>query len=195
MYMHPIEEKNRLREYIKERLSLYPAHKRASESLSLSRRILEALPDPPVTICGYVPLKDEADIRMALSEIIKRGDHLYLPRFQNAILTFGRVTDLSVLIPGALNIPEPPLSADVPDPMTIQVVLMPGRAFDRSGNRIGRGNGGYDVWTLKQRNLNAKTKFWGVVLECQIVEKIPTEAHDQKIDALITARGIANIEV
>lgn len=191
--MHPSQEKTRLREYIKERLSLYPAHKRASESLSLSRRILEALPDPPVTICGYVPLKDEADIRMALSEIIKRGDHLYLPRFQNAILTFGIVTDVKHLKSGALHIPEPPLSAQAPDMEKLQIVLTPGRAFDKNGNRIGRGNGGYDVWIEKQRKINQDTKYWGIALECQVVEDIPVEPHDQKLDAIVTARGLIEV--
>lgn len=194
--MHPSESKAQLRASIKERLARYPKVKRAAESRSLSRRILEALPAAPVTICGYVPLSDEADIRLLLRELLTRGDHLFLPRFQNGILTFGRVIDLADLKPGALDIPEPPEHAEAPDLSRMQIVLVPGRAFDRKGNRIGRGNGGYDKWIADVRALGVPStpEFWGIALECQIVESIPTEPHDQRMDAIVTARGLASPE-
>ncbi len=69
------------------------------------------------------------------------------------------------------------------------VVLVPGRAFDAKGARLGRGNGGYDKWIAQERSRNAPYQYWGVAFECQVVDEVPVEAHDQKLDAVVTARG------
>lgn len=68
------------------------------------------------------------------------------------------------------------------------IVLVPGRAFDRERQRLGRGNGGYDIWIAKQRQQNPATKYWGVAFEHQIVPSIPVESHDQPMDAVVTPR-------
>ncbi|MFA7682254.1 MAG: 5-formyltetrahydrofolate cyclo-ligase, partial [Candidatus Peribacteraceae bacterium] len=72
--------------------------------------------------------------------------------------------------------------------------LIPGRAFDRDGNRLGRGNGSYDHWIREQRTANPQTKIWGIAFECQIVPIVPTEEHDERVDALITARGLIHVK-
>ena len=141
--------KSELRLAIKDRLSHISPKDRTAESRSLSRRILEALKTAsagtPLTICAYVPLTDEADIRPVLTELLTSGHHLFLPAYAAGKLVFRQATDLSTLINGTFGIPEPSedspeLPADAP-----AIVLVPGRAFDRSGNRLGRGNGGYDI--------------------------------------------------
>ncbi|MBI3332000.1 5-formyltetrahydrofolate cyclo-ligase [Candidatus Peregrinibacteria bacterium] len=188
--MHIRDEKAQLRQSIKDRLDRYPERKMRAESRSIGRRILEAIPDPPITIAGFYPLTHEADILPLLQDLLDRGDRVYLPRFKNNVLTFAKIEGLDNLTPGALNIPEPPLDAPDLDPSTVDVVLVPGRAFDRMGNRLGRGNGGYDVWIENVRAIKPSAQFMGVALECQIVEKIPSEPHDQKMDAIATAREV-----
>jgi len=185
----PRELKAQLRQSIKDRLAKMSPKDRAAESRSLCRRILEALPKKPVTLCVYYPLTDEADIRPAIREMFSLGHAVFLPVMENNLLTFRKATSLEELKPGALNIPEPPEEAPLLDPQELDIVLVPGRAFDREGDRIGRGNGGYDIWIAKQRKANTKTQFWGIALECQIVNDIPMEAHDQRLDAVLTARG------
>ena len=179
-----------LRQSISERLARMTSYKLAAESRSLCRRILENLPPPPLTICGYYPLTTEADIRPLLEELLRRGDRVYLPSFTGNQLSFRECIDLKKMSPGTLNIPEPPMASSSPTPSQIQYVLTPGRAFDREGFRLGRGNGGYDKWIAKQRQENPSTKFWGIALECQIINEVPHEDHDQKMDRVVTARGI-----
>ncbi len=176
---------------MKERLQKFPPHKRAAESRTLCREILKVLPDDPsLTVAAYVPLTDEADIRPLLKELLARNIALYLPCFEHRNFTFRRAKDLESLLPGALRIPEPSREAEPLDPALLTIALIPGRAFDRNGHRIGRGNGGYDVWIAKHRKANPLTRIYGVALECQVVSNIPEEAHDQRVDSVITARGI-----
>ena len=191
--MHPSQSKEHLRASIKERLERYPESKRHAESRSVCRRILESLPSPPLTLCAYFPLKDEVDLRLFLKDAIKRGYSIFLPCFEDKHLVFRKATDLQNLPAGAFRIPEPPPEAEVLDPKELNIALVPGRAFDRKGNRLGRGNGGYDKWISEQRKANPETQYWGVALECQIVDTIPTEAHDEKLDAIVTARGLLKI--
>src|SRR3989344_6368146 len=184
--------KEALRQSIHERIVRMPPNLLLAESRSLCRRILENLLPPPLTICGYYPLKTEADIRPLLEELLQRGDSVYLPSFAGNQLSFRKYDNFESLSPGTLHIPEPPIAAPSPDPSALQYVLTPGRAFDREGFRLGRGNGGYDKWIAKQRNTNPSTQFWGIALECQIVSEVPHEKHDQKMDRVVTARGITH---
>jgi len=195
--MHPSEEKNRLRKSIEERLKRMSDLDRERESRSVCRRLLEKIPEGSV-VCSYAPLKTEVDLTLLMEELLKRGDKVYLPRFEGSCRTspntkfvFRHIEDLSKLKPGKLfAVPEPPAGTDQADPKEIDIVLVPGRAFDRSGGRVGRGNGGYDYWIERHRKVNPETKMWGVAFECQIVNEVPSEAHDQRLDAVVTVRGV-----
>lgn len=187
--MDPREAKTQLRQSIKDRLARLSPTERAAESRSLCRRILESLP-PNVTVCAFVPMSDEADIRPMLAALMKTHA-LFLPAMENGKLGFRQATDLASLTPGPFGIPEPPTDAPLLESTGPVIVLVPGRAFDRKGNRMGRGNGGYDVWIRKRRKDHPETKFWGVALEAQLVQEIPMEPHDEKLDAVITARGMS----
>ena len=183
------EEKAKARLYIKERLAHVQDRDRYPESRSLCKQLLKLLPKEPVHICAYFPLKDEADIRPLLPELLKRGCTLYLPRFAEKKLTFHRADDLDALKPGAFGIPEPLPTAPQLRPEDLQYALVPARAYDRGCNRLGRGNGGYDIWIRGQRKVNPTTVFWGVILEVQLINQVPMEAHDEIVDAVITARS------
>ena len=189
--MHISDQKKQLRQSIGERLKHMSEKDGAAESRSICCCLL-----PLITVkskvCAYYPLKTEADLRPLMEELLRRGDNLYLPRFEGKSFVFRRVEDLNNLKPGTYSIPEPPMKADLADPSSIDIVLVPGRAFDRKGNRLGRGNAGYDRWINTQRKLNPDTKIWGVALECQIVQELPTEEHDERLDAIVTAHGMLN---
>lgn len=73
------------------------------------------------------------------------------------------------------------------------VILVPGLAFDLAGNRLGQGGGWYDR-TLERARERARQKsaplVVGVAFECQIVEAVPHENHDARMDCLVTETGI-----
>ena len=182
------QQKELCRTRIRERIAAYPEHLRRAEGRSICRQILKKIPAEVKTIAAYFPLQNEADTRLLLSELLKRGYQLYLPRFFQNSLTFVRALTLDNMIIGGVKIPEPPLDAALLNPAELDLMIVPARAYDRKGNRLGRGNGGYDFWINRQRKEHPKTKFWGIALECQILDDVPMEGHDSKVDAVVTAR-------
>jgi 5-formyltetrahydrofolate cyclo-ligase len=182
-------EKTRLQQSIRERLERLSKAEREAESRSICRRLIENLPDDVRTACAFVPIRDEVDIRPVLHELRKRGISIFLPCFEKA-LAFREARDFGELTPGAFRIPEPPPEADLLDPKALDLAIVPGRAFDATHNRLGRGNGGYDRWIRAQRAANLRTRFWGVCFECQVVNAVPMEPHDERVDAVITPRGM-----
>ena len=191
--MHLSEEKALLRESIDERLKRFTDTERSAESRSLSRRLTEGIP-AGTPICAFYPMRSEPDITPFLEEVLRRSDPLFLPCFEGTLI-FRQATDLTKLVRGKLGTLEPPVTATPMANRKWQIanrltILIPGRAFDAKGNRLGRGNGGYDKWIAEQREKGISMQLIGVALECQIVDSVPVESHDQKMDAIATARGI-----
>lgn len=188
--MDPRSAKSDLREAIKQRLSRMKDHERAAESRSICRRILQNIPQQPSTIAAFFPLTDEADIKPLLPELEKLGHRVFLPCVEKGKLAFRKMATPDTMKKGAFGVMEPPDDAESLDPHELSIALIPGRAFDEFGNRMGRGNGGYDVWMRTQRSLNSQTRMIGVALECQLTHEVPMEEHDERVDAIVTARGL-----
>lgn len=182
-------QKQQLRAAIRERIGMMNARAKASEARSLCRRIMQLLPPAPAHIAAYVPLADEVDIREALRSMLSAGHTLYLPRFEDGALAFRQSADLATLRPGRFDIPEPSASAPLLDPAGTAIILVPGRAFTARGERLGRGNGGYDIWLRAARVQGCVARVIGVCYECQIVASVPHAAHDERVDSILTARG------
>ena len=83
---------------------------------------------------------------------------------------------------GAFQIPEPQGHV-FHDYHHIDLILVPGMAFDHSGNRLGRGKGYYDRF-LQQPEF-AHTAKWGVCYDFQMVEQLPSEPHDIRIQRVL----------
>ena len=91
-----------------------------------------------------------------------------------------RYTGPADLALGAYNIMEPTGELFV-DYASIDLAVIPGVAFDREGNRMGRGKGYYDRLLPKLRS----TYKIGICLPFQLVERVPTDEHDVKMDEVI----------
>ena len=107
---------------------------------------------------------------------------LYYPRVERDGLAFRRSTR-SKLVPGRFGIPEPPQDAEalVPEATDV-VVLVPGLGFDRSGNRLGTGQGWYDRALIAHRNA---TRI-GLTLTAWILDRIPADPWDVPMHAIAT---------
>jgi 5-formyltetrahydrofolate cyclo-ligase len=184
--MHISQQKEQLRRSINERIDRMTKSDRDAEGRTVSRIALSNIPKGS-KVAAYFPLTKEANIQPLLLDLLKRGDSVYLPRFEDNKMVVRQLENFDTLSPGAFTIPEPPVTAPLGE--ELDIVLVPGRAFDTRGARLGRGSGGYDKWIRKQRKANPQAKFYGVCLECQLVREVPTEAHDEQMDAIITARG------
>jgi 5-formyltetrahydrofolate cyclo-ligase len=72
----------------------------------------------------------------------------------------------------------------------VGLVLVPMLAFDSRGNRLGSGKGFYDRFLATNPILKQRALIMGVAFEAQRVEDLPTEAHDYRLDAVVTEAGI-----
>lgn len=92
------------------------------------------------------------------------------------------------LAPGLWGIPEPsPEAIRLANPKEIDLVIVPGVAFDLKGNRLGYGGGFYDRFfpTLREG-----VPLISISFNCQIVDKVPTTIYDKKVDSLITEDNV-----
>jgi prolyl-tRNA editing enzyme YbaK/EbsC (Cys-tRNA(Pro) deacylase) len=86
---------------------------------------------------------------------------------------------------------EPPSGSRPVALDSVDVVLVPGRAFDRSGNRLGRGSGMYDRLL---RALPQGVVRVGVTTRDAVVSELPTADHDERVDWLATEDGVRRVE-
>jgi len=119
----------------------------------------------------FNPMPTEPDIKELLENRLSTDGFVILPFLENDEIVAGKVTDLDSLT-----------SYQPVDPNLLEIIVVPGRVFDRRRNRIGRGKGHYDQFLAK---IPDKLKI-GVAFQCQLIETVPIEAHDIKMDILIT---------
>jgi 5-formyltetrahydrofolate cyclo-ligase len=138
-------------------------------------------------IAGYWPIRDEADPRALASALAARGHPIALPVIAGpeAALAFRPWRDESDLAPNRHGIHEPPAHLETVAP---HVLLVPLLAFDADGVRLGYGGGYYDRTLAELRN-HGHIVAIGVAYAGQEVAKLPHDAHDQRLDAVVTERG------
>ncbi len=169
---------------MKERLARLTQNDRRVESQVIIRELKKILIDASV-IAAYHAYADEPDLTLLLTELLEQKNVICMPKAGSHGMTMHSISSLEEMARNPVtNIPEPVDDAPI-DEATIDVVLVPGRAFTRDGKRLGRGNGGYDLWISEQRKRNSRTRFIGVCFDCQIVQDIPMEAHDERVDRVI----------
>ena len=133
---------------------------------------------------AYMAMPSEPDLGPVIAEILARGKALVLPRCEEGCrLSARRVNSLERLIPGAFGIPEPGPEHPEADPEEIDLVLVPGMAFDRAGRRLGRGKGYYDRFYAGIKG--KKPMLLGICYDFQISSGIPVEEHDITADVII----------
>ncbi|MCM1440335.1 MAG: 5-formyltetrahydrofolate cyclo-ligase [Roseburia sp.] len=129
----------------------------------------------------YHSLSDELPTGNFLNKW-KGSKHFYLPRVNGVNLEI-LPYDESRLESGAFHIEEPQ-GDNIIDPESIDLIIVPGVAYDRKGGRLGRGKGFYDRLLSETK----ATKI-GVGYEFQLFDEIPQESHDVRMDAVITQRN------
>lgn len=185
--METSDRKRELRAVMQERIAALSPQQRSRESAEICARILALLSPGMIAVCGYVPLADEADITPVLRTLLERGTPVFLPRHDDGEISFCAVKNMDAdLGLGAFGIPEPRADAPTLPAENATIILVPGRAFNREGMRLGRGKGGYDRCMEKLRMRSSRVQCWGIAYDEQMVENIPWETHDQRMDLIVT---------
>ena len=183
----PPHDKAGFRQWMRQRLQAadVSALQQADE---LIRKRLRQVPElkQARTVLAFAPLAGEIDIWPLLTELAKGPQRLCLPLIIGPGLMEAReVDDLTRLEQNSFHIAEPLPDAPLIAPEDIDLVLVPGLAFSGDLWRMGRGGGYYD------RFLAGCTAFrLGLTRELQIMEHIPHEPHDLRMQALLSENGL-----
>lgn len=172
-------DKKELRQYIK---TLKREHTK-EQLLQQSEKILKQLEQHPAfqkahNIMLYSSLPDEVQTLKFL-EKWRNKKRIILPTVVGDDIIPVELTNDTDFILGDFNILEP---QNEPYQGNFDLIVVPGVAFDKNGNRIGRGKGYYDRFLCKYPNVNKI----GICFDFQLVDKIPTEPNDIKMDEIIT---------
>jgi 5-formyltetrahydrofolate cyclo-ligase len=171
------------------RNALDPAQK---ERLSMAiQKHLLALPvyKNSHSIMVYLNTQHEVQTMLIAEQTLEMGKRLIVPHCGSGEIIPCEITDLKKdLTIGTFGILEPcPECLQAVDPQEIELVLIPGVAFDAQGNRIGLGKGFYDRFLPK---LKTEACLAGLAYSFQIIESFEIEAHDQKVSLLISENGV-----
>ncbi len=142
------------------------------------------------TVMWYVDAGSEVRTRHTLPEALGHGKRVVVPWcvVENNTLELFHLEEMSELVEGAYKILEPReelrrLPAKIVQPTELDLVMVPGTAFDPQGGRMGQGKGYYDRLLGTAR---PDAPLVALAFECQIFDAIPVAAHDVFMDLVLT---------
>jgi 5-formyltetrahydrofolate cyclo-ligase len=171
-----------------------PVAARLAASAAITARIA-ALPSfiAARTVLLTLPFRSEWDTLPLVEQALAAGKTVAAPRVNRAtrMLDLHSLSDSArALVPGAFGIPEPAATADRVAPESVEWVLVPGVAFDRTGRRLGYGGGYYDRLLPL---LGHATRVAGA-FDLQLVDRVPWAPHDVCVDVIVTESQTLGIE-
>ena len=111
-----------------------------------------------------------------------------IPRIENSLLVL-HPYDPAHLVRHRFGMLEPDPELPQIDPATLDIILVPGTAFDRQGGRVGFGGGFYDRLLPTTPALRV-----GVTYNPCLLESVPCDEHDQRMDWIVTPEGLIDVD-
>lgn len=132
----------------------------------------------------YMSFKSEVDTRSFIDTALNENKNIYLPAVtQNKIMLCCLVKDISTLKHDKFKILSPnPDECEHIDPDDLDLIIVPGVAYDKSNKRMGYGGGYYDRFLPTAK----KAKIISPAFDIQIYDYIPTDKTDFEIPEIIT---------
>jgi 5-formyltetrahydrofolate cyclo-ligase len=170
----------------------------SSAARDAARHVLALAPVADArTVALYSPIRAELDSEPLAHELAARGLRLAYPRVVDPgpgkRLEFHEValgaTGPAPLRPGRFDIPEPPATAPLVAVDEIDVFVVPGLAFDRTGTRLGWGHGFYDRALVGAPDAVRV----GYCYACQLIDVVPREADDLPMHYVVTEAGASRM--
>jgi len=144
-------------------------------------------------IGAYMAFDGEVDLNNIIDFCWKENKKIFLPRLnsQNKILTFCEYTSVTALAPNQFGIGEPENKSEV-DVKMLDIILIPLTAFDKSGHRLGMGQGYYDhtLQGITRRPPLNRPLYIGVGYAFQEVEALVPQPHDVRLNGVLTEHGL-----
>lgn len=179
------EQKAEVRARVKAALRELPAAARAADA----ERLVERCRDWPTwesarSVLLFYPLSDEPDVTPLIHAALKAGKIVALPRFRSDFGAYeaARLESWQQLTPPArFGVREPEAGCPALPLKQLDLVLVPGVAFDVFGRRLGRGKGYYDRLLTGFSGIKC-----GAAFDVQVLPTIPGEPHDVTLNCLLT---------
>ncbi len=185
-----VQDKAKLRQAVLGKLKQQPTelrHRKSSSILEKVKRTSEFRKG--MALMFYIATSGEVDTKPLLLEALREGREVivpYIDRKTNSLISVQIHNPEQDLHPGTYGILEPRPDLVCPfDPNRLDLVLVPGIAFDKQGHRLGRGKGYYDRFL---KTLPPHVKCFGLAFDFQIFKSVPTDDFDVSMDRMITNR-------
>ena len=137
----------------------------------------------------YISYDSEINTKVIINRALKDKKKIYVPRteFKTRHMDAVEITTLDNLVESKYGILEPKTEEPHIDPNEVDLIVVPGVAFDRNGGRMGYGAGFYDRYFKKinKENIDKIVKL-ALAYELQILDKVPMNAQDVPVDYIIT---------
>ena len=179
--------KDEVRAEAARRLRVMREEEQASQSQSIQKRLIHAdfLKDVEAMGC-YLSWRGEVATDRIVSHVLDGGKHLAAPKFfpEENVWKHALLSHPEEVTCNEWGVPEP-ASDHVIKGDDLDVIIVPGQAFDTSGQRIGRGQGHYDALLSGFKGLKV-----GLAFDFQVFATLPAESHDIPMDYLVTSDRI-----
>lgn len=181
-----MKRKKEIRILIKNKKSLLKREIKEIMDNSIFNKIIESnFYKDAKTILVYVSFNGEVETHRFIKYALKDGKNICIPKVLSKEdgMKAIKIDSFDELKKGAYGILEPKNLTKKIEEKDIELILIPGVAFDKNGGRIGYGGGFYDKFLKKVRKDTFKI---ALAYDFQILDEVPLEEHDVKIDGIIT---------
>jgi 5-formyltetrahydrofolate cyclo-ligase len=189
-----MHDKTTLRQIMRERLRAIDESTRQQASARIAQHILRsgmsqhAETAPPQVIALFGGLKNEPDLLLHLLPVLwDQGHRPCFFQIEASELQPRLVCSFDDLQRGQMNVWEPKPHCPPVEIAALDLILVPGLAFTRDGLRLGRGGGYYDRLLAHPQ---CRAHRLAMAYDCQIIDHIPVEPHDQRVHQIITESGL-----
>lgn len=190
--MNPKDEKRKIRKKI-----LVKRDSFSKKNLEiLGKKILKKFFQMPEfenakTVSFFVSIRNEVSTQEMIRKALLMGKKVVVPcvDWRKSEMQMSEILSPAELVVKKFSLLEP--KSPKPFPVKkIDLIVVPGLAFDEKRQRIGYGKGFYDDFLAKLKKSNKKAKSIGLAFDFQILKKIPTTSIDKKVDKIITEKRI-----
>ena len=184
-------EKSALRAQMRHTMESRGESELAAKADALAERALSWAPMAGAgCVMVYLSMTAEAGTGALIERLLQAGVDVAGPRvdWDARTLAPALIRDpMADVVEGRLGVPEPAPHAQGVSIESVDVILVPGLAFDLRGFRLGRGAGFYDRFLADPRRRGLSL---GYGYEAQLVHRVPTAPHDARLDAIVTERRL-----
>jgi 5-formyltetrahydrofolate cyclo-ligase len=183
------EQKRALRKRVRAaRAGLAPDARAAASDAAAVRALTLPEVNAARVVLAYAALPEEIDPAPLVRALRERGARVAFPRVCGpGVLALHWADSEKELAPGHAGVPEPHPDSDWATPDAFDLVIVPGVAFDPSCSRLGLGGGFYDALLP---TLRAGTPTVALAFEEQVVDAVPCEASDARVDVVVTPSAV-----